>query len=230
MGLRLKFNLAIVPLAAAVLAFVVWLDYRHEVTSIMAAHALHVGPIGTMPAGPLDPDTLPEVVANRSLESHILYGLLLVSLVVASVNTALHWFVFRPVGRMRARIARIEGGYWRDTVQPTGDDEVGQLMRTLDVLGLEIGAVVGHAVHGEQLAAVALLSRRLTTHLEPDVGQVARIAADLHRHDDPAMRDAGDHLARIATSMLVTVRGLDRVFRSERHPRDRKRPPGPPDA
>jgi len=217
MGLRLKFNLAIVPIAAGVLAFVVWLDYRHEMAAIMAAHALHSGPIGTMPAGPVDPETLPEIVARGSLKVHVLYGLLLLALVIASVNTALHVFVFRPLSRMHTRVARIERGHWHDDVEPAGTDEVGRLARTLDVLGLEIGAVVGHAVRAERLAAVALLSRRLTAQLEPEVGQVARIAVDLNRRDEAATRDAGEQLARTAASMLATVRGLDGVFGSGPH-------------
>lgn len=217
LGLRLKFNLAIVPLAAGVLAFVVWLDYRHEVAAIMAAHALHSAPIGTILAGPVDPDTLPEVVARWSLRVHVLYGLLLLGLVIAGVNAALHFFVFRPLDRMRNRVGRIERGHWRDAVEPTGTDELGRFVRTLDILGLEIGAFVDHALHAERLAAVALLSHRLTAKLEPEVALVARIAVDLSRRGEAATRDAGEQLARSAASMVATVRGLDAVFPPERH-------------
>lgn len=222
MGLRLKFNLAIIPAAAGVLAFVVWLDYRHEVAAIMAAHALHSAPIGMVPTGPVDPATLPEVVARWSLRVHVLYGLLLLGLVIAGVNTALHFFVFRPLDRMRTRVERMERGHWRDTVEPAGTDELGRFVRTLDILGVEIGAVVGHALHAERLAAVALLSHRLTAKLEPELGQVARVAVELNRRDEAATREAGEQLARSAASMLAMVRGLDAVFPPERRSRARK--------
>ena len=38
-GLRLKFNLVLVPIIALSLAVLLWADYQHEFSSLMDAHA-----------------------------------------------------------------------------------------------------------------------------------------------------------------------------------------------
>lgn len=66
-GLRLKFNLALVPIVAVGIAIMIWADYRHEYGTLMEAHAAHTSTIGTGAAGgPMDPWTLPDVAARRS--------------------------------------------------------------------------------------------------------------------------------------------------------------------
>lgn len=60
MGLRLKFNLVIVPLVALMTAAMVWLDYRHELVSVTASHEVHGGVGGAVsPLAPVRSDSLP---------------------------------------------------------------------------------------------------------------------------------------------------------------------------
>ena len=215
MGLRLKFNLAIVPLVTAMTTLMVWADYRHEAAAITASHAMHGGVAGASPiAGPLDLETLPEVVARNSLRAHSLYGVALLALLVAAVNTALHVLVLRPLERTRARLVGMEHGHWRGPIEPTTEDEVGQFAHRFQVLGLEIDAQVGQSLQAERLAVLALLSHRLRAQLEPDLQRVARIAAKLNGGPEVAGRAAAQELARSAASMFATVRGLDRAFPS----------------
>jgi hypothetical protein len=224
MGLRLKFNLAIVPLVAAMTALMVWADYRHETATIMAAHAMHSAVVGTAPAiGPMDPSTLPEVVARNSLRAHAVYGVMLVALLVAAINAALHVLVLLPLQRLRTRVVRMEHGHWRDSLQPTSQDEVGQFDHNFQVLGLEIGALMNQSVQAERLAILALVSHRLCSQLEPDLHRVGAIAARLNGGPQAETRAAAQELARSTASMFATVRGLDRAFSPDdrRHRRPR---------
>lgn len=213
MGLRLKFNLVIVPLVAAMTALMVWADYRHELAAVMASHAIHGGAAGTTsPPGPVRPDTLPEAVAGNSVRGHAVYVVVLLVVLVAGVNAALGVMVLRPIGRMRSRLVRMEHGHWRATIEPTTGDEMGRFVRSVQALGPEIGALVGQSLQAERLAVVALLSQQLRAGLEPDVQRVAQIAAQLNANPETDPREAAQELARRAASMFATVRGLDRAF------------------
>ena len=215
MGLRFKFNLIIVPLAAAATMLMVWADHRHEVAAIMASHAMHSTVAGTASAtGPVNPDTLPEVVARDSLRIHLAYGVVLLVLLVAAVNAALEALVLRPLQRVRARLIEMEHGYWRASVEPTTEDEMGQLVRSFQVLGPEIDALVGQSLQAERLAVLALLSQHLRGRLEPDLKCVAAVAARLNGAQEADTREAAQELARRAALMFATVRGLDRAFSS----------------
>lgn len=213
MGLRLKFNLMVVPMVALVLGLVVWADQRHEFTAIMESHAMHSAAIGAIVSGPIDPAMLPETIAGRSLRAHLAYGLLLLALVIASVNGALHLFVLRPLDRMRVRLDRIEHGHWQEAA-PTlaGTDEMSRFAEDVEVLGPEIGALVGQTVHADRLAVAALLSRHLSTRLEPEIQMIVQVACDLSSQENAGKQAAGVTLARSAASMLATTRGLDRLF------------------
>lgn len=215
MGLRLKFNLLIVPLAAAATMLMVWADHRHEVAAIMASHAMHTTVTGTISGtGPVSPDTLPEVVARDSLRMHLAYGVVLLVLLVVAVNAALEAFVLRPLQRVRARLLEMEHGYWRASIEATTGDEVGQLVRSFQVLGPEIEALWGQSLQAERLAVLALLSQHLRSRLEPDLERVAAVAARLNRGEEADTREQAQELARRAASMFATVRGLDRAFSS----------------
>jgi methyl-accepting chemotaxis protein len=213
MGLRLKFNLVIVPLAAAMTALMVWADYRHEAAAIMASHAIHSSAAGAASAtGPVDPATLPEVVARNSLRAHILYGVALLALLVAAVNAALHVLVLRPLQRLGFRLIRMEHGHWRASIEPTSRDELGRFVHSFQILGVEIDALVSQSLQAERLAARALLSQRLRGRLEPDLHRVAHVAARLNGGQNADTQAAAQELARSAAAMFATVRGLDRVF------------------
>ena len=226
MGLRLKFNLAIVPIVTRVIVFAAWADYRHESAAVMESHAIHAGPVGMTPIGPVAGATLPSTVARQSLGSHALSAAVLLMAMMIAINVALHAFVFRPLDRMRLRLKRIEHGHWREATESAGSDELGRFAAQFNVLGLEIGAVVGQAVHAERLTVVALLSRHLTERLEPEVNVIARVAAELNRRDQPETPAAGAQLTRSAASMISTIRGLDRVFPPDaRHVRHKRTVP-----
>ena len=213
LGLRLKFNMVLAPLVAAATVGMVWIDYRHEVAAIMASHALHSTELGTAGrVGPLDPATLPESVARESLRIHLVYAVLMLALLAVSVNTALHAFVLRPIERIRERIVKMERGHWRDSLQPAAEDEVGRLLASFQVLGLEIDALVAQLLRAERLTAIALISKKLESHLEPDLRRAGEIAAQLQREADPSTHDAGEELARTVASMLTVLRSLDRAF------------------
>jgi hypothetical protein len=217
MGLRLKFNLAVVPVVAVLLALVAWADQRHEFAAIMESHAMHAAPVGAVQQGPVDPATLPETVAGRSLRTHIAYGVLLLVMVIGSVNGALQMFVFWPLERMRKRLDRLEHGHWADPPVGASADELGRFASGLDILGLEIGALAGQLLHADRLAIVALLSRHLATRLEPELQTVVQVASELHARQDEMGRLAGDKLARSAAAMLTTTRGFDHLFSSHAH-------------
>jgi hypothetical protein len=124
----MKFNLALVPLVAVGIAIMIWADYRHEYATLMEAHAAHTSTVGTGAAGgPMDPWTLPDVAARRSLTFHLVYGGALVALVIGAVNVVLGWYILRPVALMRQRLTGLQPGQWRGPVDPGGNDELGRV-------------------------------------------------------------------------------------------------------
>ena len=189
MGLRLKFNLVIVPLVVALTLLMAWGDYRHEQAVTMAPH-----------------------VARDSLRAHAVYAVVLVVLLIAAINAALHVLVLRPLRRSRFRLARMERGHWRGSIEPTSQDEMGQFVHSFQVLGLEIDALVGQSLRADRLGILALLSQELRARLEPDLGCVARIAAKLNGCQEIETRAAAHELARHAASMFATVRGIEHAF------------------
>lgn len=218
-GLRLRFNLVVVPIVALGMAVMVWADYRHEYATLMEAHALHASVVGGVPpAGPLAPWSLPGPAVQRSLLMHVTYaGVLLLSLVLG-LNVILHLLILRPVALMRQRLAGLERGHWRGPMGTTGDDELGSLHRDFQRLGPEIDALVGHALHAERLAMLALVSKRFEQHAEPEVKRIAEIASRLATsHESEARRD-GEELARAAAGILKAVHAYDGAFaRSSRN-------------
>ena len=175
-GLRLKFNLVLIPTIAVGIASIVWADYRHESSTLMEAHALHVSRVGTgATGGPTDAWTLPDAATQRSLRMHAVAGGALLVVVVIVVNLTLQGLVLRPIAAMRKRIAALEHGHWRG--QEMGatsgrDDEVGALYDGFRRLGSEIDALVGQLLHAERLATLAVVSRRVAARVEPEVRRI----------------------------------------------------------
>lgn len=205
MGLRLKFNLVIVPLVVAITMLMVWADYRHEATAILASH-----------------------VARDSLRAHAVYAVALVVLLVAAINAALHVLVLQPLRRSRFRLARMEHGHWRGSIEPTSQDEMGQFIHSFQVMGLEIDALVGQSLQAERLGVLALLSQQLRARLEPDLKGVARIAAKLNGCQETETRATAHELARRAASMFATVRGIEHAFPGDGRSGLGGRPASPP--
>ena len=218
MGLRLKINLVVAPLVAIVVALAVWADYRHESVMVMDSHAMHTATVGSVVVTqPVDPALLPDVVASRSLQAHVVFGALLLMLVIVAINGTLHVFVFGPLTRLRERLLRMERGHWRDPVDRAATkDELGQFAQSFELLGPEIDALVGQSLHAERLAVLALLARQLDSQLQPELRRVACVAVTLNGYQDEATRDAGAELARSAAAMFAIVGGLDHAFAGDR--------------
>ena len=219
-GLRLKFNLVLVPTVALGIAAIVWADYRHESSTLMEAHAVHVSRVGTgATAGPMDPWTLPDAATQRSLRMHAVAGGALLVVVVIVVNLTLQGLVLRPIAAMRKRIAGLEHGHWRG--QEMGatsgrDDEVGALYDGFRRLGSEIDALVGQLLHADRLATLALFSRRVEARVEPEVRRIGEIAGRLTSGEPTDARAEGERLGRAAANILRAVHEYDAVF--ERRP------------
>ncbi len=194
-GLRLKFNLILVPIVVLGIAVIVWADYRHEFSTLMQAHAAHASAVGAQaPSGPMEPWTLPEAAARRSLRMHALYGGALLVLLIVTVNATLTALILRPVSLMGQRLNDMQHGRWRAGVASGWNDEVGELYEGFQRLGPEIDALVGQVLHAERLAAVALVSKRLESRIAPEVTAIAAIAGHLTAS---ARRDTADDGQRL---------------------------------
>lgn len=212
-GLRLKFNLALVPLVAVGIAIMIWADYRHEYATLMEAHAAHTSTIGTgAVGGPMDPWTLPDVAARRSLTFHLVYGGALVALVIGAVNVVLGWYILRPVALMRQRLTGLQRGQWRGRVDESEGDELGRLYEGFQRLGPELDALVAHILHAERLAMLALVSKRFERHVAPEVETIAGIAGRLAGSSAANLREDGETLARAGAQILRALHEYDAAF------------------
>ena len=219
-GLRLKFNLVLIPTIAVGIASIVWADYRHESTTLMEAHALHVSRVGTgATAGPMDAWTLPDAATQRSLRLHAVAGAALLVVVVIAVNVTLQGLVLRPIAAMRKRIGALEHGHWRGQemgATSVATDEVGVLYDGFRRLGSEIDALVGQLLHADRLATLALVSRRVEARVEPEVRRIGEIAGRLTSNEPTDPRAEGERLGRAAANILHAVHEYDAAF--ERRP------------
>lgn len=212
-GLQLKFNLVLVPIITFGIAAMMSADYLHESTTLMEAHAMHVTPVGAPAAtGPMDPWLLPDAAARRSLQMHLIFGGILLVLVVLGVNVTLQSLILRPVALIGQRLAGLEHGQWRGPVVATGTDEVGVLHEAFQRLGPEIDALVGHVLHADRLAMLALISKRLEGQIAPEVTRIGQAAARLTSREPIDARAEGELLGRAAANILRAVHEYDRVF------------------
>jgi HAMP domain-containing protein len=219
-GLRLKFNLVLVPTIAVGIAAIVWADYRHESTTLMEAHAVHESRVGTgAMAGPMDPWTLPDAATQRSLRLHAVAGGALLVVVVIVVNLTLQGLVLRPIASMRRRITELEHGHWRGQEEGTTsgrDDEVGALYEGFRRLGSEIDALVGQLLRADRLATLALVSKHIEARVEPEVRRIGEVAGRLTSGEPTDARAEGELLGRAAATIHHAVHEYDAVF--ERRP------------
>ena len=212
-GLRLKFNLVLVPIVALGIAAIVSADYLHESATLMEVHATHVTPVGAPAAArPMDPWMLPDAVAARSLRMHLVFGGILLGLVVLGVNLTLQSLILRPVALITHQLTSLERGQWRGPVVATGTDEVGVLHQDFQRLGPEIDALVGQVLHADRLATLALLSKRLEGQIAPEVTRIGQIAGRLTSREPVDARAEGELLGRAAANILRAVHEYDRVF------------------
>ncbi len=230
-GLRLKINLVVLPLLAASLCAVVWVDYRHEVGAVMAAHALHAGPVSAeVGGGPVSLETSPGEVAGRALRIHAAYGMIIFVIVGCAIDAAVWFFVIRPLGRIHGAIAQMVRGHWRVTPGVTAHDEVGRLSADFGRLGLAIDALASHLLHAERLATLALLSRRLQGAVEPQLERIVHTLATLHAEPESNRpTSALNEISAAAARIAAAVRALDEPFaRRGSVPRDAESCPATP--
>lgn len=214
-GLRLKFNLVLVPTIAVGIAAIVLADYRHESATLMEAHAAHVSVVGEgATAGPMDPWTLPDVAARRSLRLHAMAGGALLVIVIVAVNLTLQALILRPIASMRERIGKLQRGQWRDGEGAASgqEDEIGLLFNGFRQLGPEIDALVGQLLHADRLAILALVSKRVEARVAPEVRRIGEVAGRLTLGEPTDSRADGEALARAAAAILTAVHEHDAVF------------------
>jgi len=212
-GLRGQFNLLVMPLAAGIVAAMIWADYRRESNALMQAHALHGSAVaGGAVSAPLDPSQIPAAVAQRSMRVHAGFGAGLLAALGLILNVALSVLILQPVRSMRARLAAFEHGYWRLPVDATGADELGALQHHLQRLGPELDALVSHLMKADRLTMLALLSRQFERETEADLTRIATIAARFTMTGTPEARRDGHELADAVARIMKAVRRYDAPF------------------
>lgn len=211
-GVRLKFNLVLLPALTVLIGLFAWFDYRHELSAVMEAHTIHAGATsGGVASGPVSPATSPEAVGRRALEIHGAFGLLALVLIVILVNGTVWRLILQPVDRIRQRIERMTRGEWRGRGGSVSDDEVGQLSADFDRLGLAVDALAGQLLRAERLATLALVARRLDAAVMPEVQRVVAAVGRLQEADHPLGGEC-DQIRNAATRIVAAMRGLDRLF------------------
>lgn len=213
-GVRLKFNLVLLPVLTILIGLFAWFDYRHELSAVMEAHTIHVGATsGGVSSGPVSPATSPEAVGRRALEIHGAFGLLALVLIVILVNGTVWRLVLQPIDRIRQRIEQMTRGDWRGGGGSVSDDEVGQLSADFDRLGLAVDALAGQLLHAERLATLALVARRLEGAVVPEVQRVVAAVGRLQEANHPLGGEC-EEIRHAATRIAAALRGLDRLFTS----------------
>lgn len=209
-GLRWKFNVALLPAVAVILALLGLMDSVHERQVVFAAHAMHSSGTDSAVEAPLDPT--PESVARRSLLVHGLYALGLLSLIALALNVALSRFVLNPISLIRQDIGQMERGHWRLPAHFARQDEVGGVVESVHVMGLTIDALVAHMIRAERLATLASLAARTTAQIDPCTERIGAAVSRLYERPDAVSREAAAEIASANADILVAVRGLDRLF------------------
>ncbi|MBY0493353.1 MAG: hypothetical protein K2Y23_03990 [Cyanobacteria bacterium] len=209
-GLRWKFNLAVLPAVALILAVLGLMDAVHERQAVFAAHVMHASGTVSAVGAPVEPT--PEAVARRSLLVHGVYALALLSFIAVALNVALSRFVLSPIGLIRQDIGQMERGHWRLPAHLAGPDEVGGVVESVHVLGLTIDALVAHMIRAERLATLASLAARTTAQIEPRVERIGAAVSRLYERPNNAGREAEEQIATASAEILAALRGLDRAF------------------
>lgn len=212
LGLRTKFNIALVPLVAAALSLLVVLDYRHEFRSVMDAHDIHAGRVDAMVNdAPIQDSTTPNAVARQTIALHAVVGVFTLVVLVLGVNLLLSRLVLAPVARVRAGITRLQHGF-QTAETAASADEIRAVVAAFNDLGLTLDAVLLHALQAERLATLALLSKQIAADIEPEAQQLVVAATRLHQMPDEAAREIGYTIAERAARILGALRRLDRPF------------------
>jgi len=217
LGLRAKFNIALVPLVVAALSLLVFLDYRHEFRSIMDAHGVHATRVATVKSAvPILVRATPNAVAGRTIALHLVVGGVMLVLIVFGVNLLLSRLVLMPIRRVRAGIEQLQRGFTaRDA--PTDGDEISDVVAAFGDLGLTLDAMLLHALNTERLATLALLSKTVASQIDPEIQRLTSAAMRLCQIQDDAVLDDGHEIAAATANILAVLRRLDRPFAERKH-------------
>jgi hypothetical protein len=212
-GLRFKFNAVVLPLLALLVGLFVAADYHHEVAAVMAAHAMHEGPVATVGlTHPIDPATIPEAVGRASLVMHAWFAALMLVVVLATINATLSVLVLKPLDRIRVACAQMEHGHWSPLTVSSPSDELGVVTTALLQLGLVLGTSVGQTVQAERLATLAVVARTTAAAIEPEVARLGASIARLQASGSPEAREEATQIGRAAAGVLAATYGLDHAF------------------
>ena len=218
-GLRWKFNIALLPAVAVTVFLLAWIDSHHEWQAVTAAHGPHMAAADAgVEAAQADPATSPEAVVRRSAVIHAAYAAALLLVIALGLNVALSRFVLEPVDRIRDDIEKMERGHWRLPLRPAGQDEVGRVVESFQMLGLSVDAHVGQLIRAERLATLALVATKTAALIEPRVERIGAAVGRVYERRDGAERDArtaAEEIAIASAEILAAVRGLDRAFEAE---------------
>ena len=209
--LQLKVNAVVLPLVLVAVGVMAWADYRHEFTSTMDAHGIHVSESRTM--GPVPADTAPAAVAARSLRAHVLFGAAVAIALAVALNAAVSVVILRPIQRIRDQMDRMARGLWQArSADRIPDDELGALVEGFGQLGVQMEAIVRHLLQAERLAATALISTRLRGELAPALEDLRTAVAELHAGQIADPERLAGSVARSTAAILSALHELDAPF------------------
>ncbi len=214
-GLRRKLNLAVLPILVAGMALFIALDYRHEWRSVDAAHALH-GPDAALAANTA---TTPEAVAGQSLRTHLILSGVTIVVLAVGINLALSRLVLKPLRNVEIAIEQLERGRWRVSIDETGTEELERLGKSFRALGLSVGALMLQTLNAERLAMLALISKRLSAQLEPELLRLGTVVGRLAETDPSAISEARHNVAVAAAGIQRALHDLDRLLDAGVHAR-----------
>src|SRR5574338_357971 len=209
--LQLKLNAVVLPLVLVAVGVMAWADYRHEFTSTMDAHGIHVSESRTL--GPVPADTAPGAVAARSLRGHVLFGAVVGIALALALNAAVSIVILRPIRRLRDQMDQMARGLWQTrSSDRIPDDELGALVEGFGQLGVQMEAIVRHLLQTERLAATALISTRLRTELAPALEVLKAAVAELHSGHINDPERLANSVARATAAILSALHELDAPF------------------
>ena len=214
-GLRLAFNLVVVPLMASALLLILAVDYRQEVRDAVAIHAAHattVPVVNEMRMDLMPPDLTPAAIGRQSVIRHLILGAATLAAVVIVLNMALALLVVQPVRRIRDVVETMQRGHWLVAPEEAGVREIRELATSFRSLGLGLDAVVAHGLRSERLATAALIARHLAARIDPEIEAIGGSVAPLAMSANPRTREAACRVASSAATILAAVRSLDRLF------------------
>ena len=188
MTLRTKIILSSTLTVFAVLAFSEWLSYRHTIHFISMHEQQMLRTGGHAAAIGLLRDERARLIADLT-SLHVLHAGVTVLALIAVLNVLWSRLFVSPLRRLLDQIRIMGLGTWTSAVPVLRDDELGELTRAFNHLGLQLSTTVHDFATTSRLSAMALLGHQI----------VRRIAL------------TGDHLAAIRAVLDTAAQNGQRV-------------------